>query len=413
MRSSTEALALPPSADVALLEKIEELSLIRALNDRLAQAATFNIACQMLVDLVREERVASAVEYVSIDAERGIARLEATAPEETAPCGAHDVDLADEAIASLLEHDEPRVLSRLPALPWHAARRGGSERAPSPASPPGRGVLICAPTRVRGVTTGLLLVYTSADPERLGEDLRLLSIAATSAALALDVARRDVREEFLAMLRHDINNPVSVAVGYTEMIVQQCREEGRRDLLELALSVEESLNAVSDLVSNYLHMPAIDRGAQHLERAPLDLADLAAKVAESYRLFAAEKGIAITCHGVCPTIEADRRPLTRVVGNLLSNAIKYTRGPGQVTITCGGDAREATLAVADTGYGLTRDDLQRVFTKHARFHRDRGIPGTGLGLYICREIVGAHGGSISVASEVGRGSVFTVRLPAG
>ena len=408
MRSSTEALALPPSADVALLEKIEELSLIRALNDRLAQAATFNVACQMLVDLVREERAAHAVEYVSIDTGRGIARLEATAPEEIAPCGAHDVDLAHEALAALLERPEPRVLTRLPALPWHAGRRTATERAPGP---PARGVLITAPTRVRGVTTGLLLVYTDGDQERLGEDLRLLSIAATSAALALDVARRDVREEFLAMLRHDINNPVSVAVGYTEMIVDQCRQEGRRDLLDLALSVEESLNAVSDLVSNYLHMPAIDRGAQHLERAPLDLADLAAKVTESYRLFAAEKQIALECRGVCPTVEADRRPLTRVVGNLLSNAIKYTRGPGTVTITCGGDGGEATLAVSDTGYGLTRDDLQRVFTKHARFHRDRGIPGTGLGLYICREIVTAHGGTIEVTSEPGSGSTFTVRLP--
>jgi signal transduction histidine kinase len=409
MRSSTEAVALPPSADVALLEKIAELSLIRALNDRLAQAATFNVACQMLVDLVREERAASAVEYVSIDAGRGIARLEATAPEEIAPCGAHDVDLAHEAVAALLEHPEPRVLARLPVLPWHAGRRTAAEQTPGR---PARGVLISAPTRVRGVTTGLLLVYTEGDQERLGEDLRLLSIAATSAALALDVARRDVREEFLAMLRHDINNPVSVAVGYTEMIVEQCREEGRRDLLDLALSVEESLKAVSDLVSNYLHMPAIDRGAQHLERAPLDLADLAAKVAESYRLCAAEKQIELECRGFCPNVEADRRPLTRVVGNLLSNAIKYTRGPGRVTITCGGDAGAATLAVADTGYGLTRDDLPRLFTKHARFHRDRGIPGTGLGLYICREIVGAHGGTIEVASEPGRGSTFTVRLPA-
>jgi len=407
MRSSTEALALPPSADVALLEKIEELSLIRALNDRLAQAATFNVACQMLVDLVRDERVAEAVEYVSIDAERGIARLEAATPEEIAPCGAHDVDLADGAIAALLERTEPRVLTTIPDLPWHAARRPAAERVVRP-----HDVLICAPTRVRGVTTGLLLVYTDGNQERLGEDLRLLSIAATSAALALDVARRDVREEFLAMLRHDINNPVSVAVGYTEMIVQQCREEGRRDLLELALSVEESLAVVSDLVSNYLHMPAIDRGAQHLERAPVDLADLAAKLVESYRLFAAEKGIALECRGVCPTVEADRRPLTRVIGNLLSNAIKYTRGPGRVTVTCGGDAGVATLAVADTGYGLTRDDLQRLFTKHARFHRGRGIPGTGLGLYICREIVGAHGGSIEVASEPGKGSTFTVRLPA-
>lgn len=407
MRSSTEP-AAPPSADVALLEKIEELSLIRALNDRLAQASTYSTACQMLVDLVRQERAADAVEYVSLDPARGIARLEATAPEESAPPASLDVDLGHDAIARLLLEPAPRLLARIPPFPWQRARHGAAQRAVAL----GRAhALISAPTRVRDTTTGLLLVYTHGDERSLAEDLRLLSIAATSAALALDVARRDVREEFLAMLRHDINNPVAVALGYTEMIVEQCRAPEQRELLGLALSVEESLKAVADLVSNYLHMPAIDRGTPHLELAPLDLAELARRVVDGYRLFAAEKQIALDCHGSCPPADGDRRPLARVIGNLLSNAIKYTPGPGQVTVTCGGDARQATLAVSDTGLGLTRDDLGRLFTKHARFHRDRGIPGTGLGLYICREIARAHGGAIDVVSEPGIGSTFTLRLP--
>lgn len=406
MQSSTDLAFAGSSADEALLEKIEELSLIRALNDRLAQATTFNAACQLLVDLVREERAADAVEFVSIDRTRGIARLEAAAPGEPTVHRTYDVDLAHGAIAALLARGEPRLHTALPVLPWHVGQRGEHARAHGDAR-----ALISAPTRVRGTTTGLLLVYTHGDDARLGEDLRLLSIAATSAALALDVARRDVREEFLAMLRHDINNPVNVALGYTEMMIEECRDRGLRELLDLALSVEESLEAVADLVSNYLHMPAIDGGTPHLERAPLDLADLAAKVAERYRLYAAEKKIELECRGRSPLLLADRRPLARVVGNLLSNAIKYTRGPGQVTITCGGDDAEATLAVRDTGYGLTPDEQRRLFTKHARFHRDRGIPGTGLGLYICREIVSAHGGTIEVASEPGAGSTFTVRLP--
>jgi len=405
MRSSTEP---APSADLALLEKIEELSLIRALNDRLAQASTFSMACQMLVDLVRHERAADAVEYVSIDQARGIARLEAVAPEEIDGGSTLDVDLGHDAIATLLQRPDPRQLQQIPFFPWHRGHRPATGRATPRSSAT---ALISAPTRVRGATTGLLLVYTHGDEHRLAEDLRLLSIAATSAALALDVARRDVREEFLAMLRHDINNPVGVALGYTEMIVEQCRDQGQRELLGLALSVEESLEAVADLVSNYLHMPAIDRGTPHLELAPLDLAALAVRVAEGYRIFAAEKQIELDCRGSCPAIAADRRPLARVIGNLLSNAIKYTRGPGRVTVLCSGDAQQATLAISDTGLGLTRDDLARLFTKHARFHRDRGIPGTGLGLYICREIVGAHGGSIDVASEPGVGSTFTVRLP--
>ncbi len=69
------------------------------------------------------------------------------------------------------------------------------------------------------------------------------------------------------------------------------------------------------------------------------------------------------------------------------------------------------LRVRDTGYGVGPEDLERLFTKYARFHRDRGIPGTGLGLYLSKAIVEAHGGSVSASSEPGRGSVFTVQLP--
>ena len=202
-------------------------------------------------------------------------------------------------------------------------------------------MLISAPTRVRDKTTGLLLVYTHGDESRLAEDVRLLSIAATSAALALDVARRDVREEFLAMLRHDINNPVSVAIGYTEMLVEACRDRGMKELLDIALSIEESLEVVADLVSNYLH--ARDRRRLAAPRVPSARPRRADddQVADRYRLYAAQKGITIECTGRSPLLLADRRPLTRVLGNLLSNAIKYTKGPGRVTLACAATTRTA------------------------------------------------------------------------
>src|SRR4051812_8957004 len=144
MPSSIDPAGAAQSADVALLEKIEELSLIRALNDRLAQAATYNTACQMLVDLVREERAADAGEYVSIDAARCIARLEATAPEDITAPGAFDVDLAHGSIVALLERPEPRLLAVVPRLPWHAERRASAASGVGANAP---GVVISAPTR--------------------------------------------------------------------------------------------------------------------------------------------------------------------------------------------------------------------------------------------------------------------------
>src|SRR5207249_3051838 len=100
-----------------------------------------------------------------------------------------------------------------------------------------------------------------------------------------------------------------------------------------------------------------------------------------------------------------------VLTNLLGNAIKYTPGPGRVTVTTGTESGRARLAVTDTGYGIAAADLRALGTKYLRFQRAKGIPGTGIGLYVSRAIVDAHGGTLTVASTPGRGSTFTVHLP--
>jgi signal transduction histidine kinase len=108
---------------------------------------------------------------------------------------------------------------------------------------------------------------------------------------------------------------------------------------------------------------------------------------------------------------ADRRQLGRVVANLVGNALKYTPGPGAVNVRVAADEHHAILTVQDTGAGLTPENLVRLFDKHARFHQHLGVPGTGLGLYLSKAIVEAHGGTIDATSEPGEGSTFTVRLP--
>ncbi len=401
MPSSSES-APRRSAEAALLEKIEELSFLRLLNDRLARAPDFVSACRALVDLVWEERRADSVAYVSVDPQRRLCRVEATAPagHGTDPTGEFGFDTPP--FPTLLARADPVALVDTPAPSW----LGGGRGEPSSGT-----ALISAPTQVRGTTTGLLLVRVRGDAATVDEDRRLLAIITTSAALALDAARGEAREEFLATLRHDINNPVAVALGYTEIVVERLRAAGDRESTTLALSVAELLKVIADLVSNYLHMAAIDRGAPWLYHEQIDLGALAAEIVGQLAPSAAEKGITITCRGSCPSVRADRRQIGRVITNLVRNAVKYTPGPGRVDVTAGSDAERATLVVADTGYGIAADDLRRLFTKYARFHRDRGIPGTGLGLYISKAIVEAHGGTLTVESEVGRGSAFTLTLP--
>jgi signal transduction histidine kinase len=394
MRSSTDPRPDARTA-AALVSSIEALSLLRALTDRLAAARDFGMACRALVDLVWEERQADAVGFVSVDTTRHLGRVEAVAPG--ADGNSAEIDLTAAPFPALLTEGEPIVVD---APTWLGA------------SLPGPGVLVGAPMRVQGVVTGLLVAYhVGGTVDVLVEDHRVLALVAASAALPLDAARSQVREEFLSALRHDINNPLHAALGQTEIIIDRLRDGGDRATLTLAGAVVESLRVVADLVSNHLSMAAIDRGLRALDLTVFDLSALAGEVAARFRPEAAERRLTITCDGPEVLVRADRRQLARVITNLVSNAVKYTPGPGSIELTTGSAGGTVTLAVHDTGYGLAPAHLAAVGTKYMRFHRDRAIPGVGLGLYISRAILDAHGGTLRVSSTPGQGSTFTVCLP--
>jgi signal transduction histidine kinase len=132
------------------------------------------------------------------------------------------------------------------------------------------------------------------------------------------------------------------------------------------------------------------------------------------RVLAEAHGVALEFKSVAPiTIQGDREHLRRLLLNLVDNGIKYTPAGGRVTLTLQRDGEWAVLRVADTGIGLTREELEQIFQ---RFYRapaavDQGKEGSGLGLCIARSIAEAHGGHIQVESSPQQGSTFTVFLP--
>ncbi len=405
MPTSTTRSTMPPSSEraalsteTALLQRIEEMSFLGALNERLARVPDFASACRALVELVWEERAADAVAFVVVDGPRRICTLQSVLPVnlDVEPTAEMSVDRAP--FAAALAGIDPVVIRDVPPLPWVPR-------------PPPDAALIAAPLPVRGSAIGILLVHTHGDATALEEQRRVLALVATSAALALDAARNEAREEFLATLRHDINNPVHVALGYMEMLGDRLKREGSPELLQLAGSVTESLKAVADLATNHLHMAAIDRGVAGIARERLDLGTLASEIVARHRPSANEKGITLVHAKSSALVRGDRRQLGRVVTNLVGNALKYTPSGGRIDVEVASSPTDVSLSVHDTGYGVAPEDLARLFTKYARFHRDLAIPGTGLGLYLSKAIVEAHGGSVSAQSERGVGSTFTVQLP--
>lgn len=402
MRSSaehTDTSAATP--ETGLLQKIEELSFLRVLNDNLVRARNYPAACQTLVDLVWEEGWADAVAYISADTQRRVCRLEARAPREPEASRPRDLSLHDPLFTTVLEHDGPVVTLDQPVPTW---------MLPADAEAADDTILLGAPMRVRDATKGILLVLARGDHSELEEHSRILAIAVTSAALALDSARADAREEFLAALRHDINNPITAALGCAEVLTQEL--ENGEPLHEFATAILGSLESVTDLVSNYLHLSAIDQGTPWLHLEKVDLGALTASVVKRFRAAAKQKAMTLVFHDSGAEILADARQLERVITNLVSNAIKYTPKEGHVEVVASTDDSGAVLSVRDTGVGLTPEQIAGLFEKYTRYHRDTEIPGTGLGLFISKALTEAHGGRIEVESEPGVGTTFTVHLPA-
>ena len=178
--------------------------------------------------------------------------------------------------------------------------------------------------------------------------------------------------------------------------------------------IERNAQRLLRLVGDLLFLSRIQSGQLAMELRGTDLAAIAAEAVAEMRPEAERKNISLVlAGGQPPPFAADPTRITQLLGNLISNAVKFTAEGGRIDVQLGTDGDHAVLAVADTGIGIPAADLERIFE---RFFRSASatrqvIPGTGLGLTISKAIVDAHHGTITVHSQEGQGSTFTVRLP--
>jgi len=231
----------------------------------------------------------------------------------------------------------------------------------------------------------------------------------------------EMREEFLALTTHDLRSPLTVISGVISFFTSGRLGELSPEQKNMVQMVERNTQNLIELVNDLLDAAKLESGALQLEAAPTDLRALLGEICEPLEPLAHEKGITLTqaLPEALPPVSADRAKLRRVLVNLLSNALKFTPKGGHVSVSAervdgDGSGGLVRIAVADTGVGIAADDLPVLFDKYeqARHRATRGEKGTGLGLYITKQLVELHGGTINVESELGKGSTFSFIIPA-
>jgi two-component system, OmpR family, phosphate regulon sensor histidine kinase PhoR len=224
------------------------------------------------------------------------------------------------------------------------------------------------------------------------------------------------RKEFVANVSHELKTPLTTIKTYSESLLdwglaEKTSEAVRKDIWRIH---DDSLR-MERLVEDLLLLSSIDSKGIRVRMELLDFVFLVRQAVDRMQHQAQEKQLSMTCYALSriPSLYVDRTAMERVITNLVSNAIKYTDKGGEIKIYISYLVDDVYVKVTDTGFGIEKEHLPRIFNRFYRVDMtgSRMFGGTGLGLSIAKELVELHGGKISVNSTLGKGTEFTVMVP--
>jgi signal transduction histidine kinase len=271
---------------------------------------------------------------------------------------------------------------------------------------------------LRGIRHAELEAAQLKELQQLGDRDRsrvreLEDLARENSALYQEARRAlRTRDDFLTLASHELKTPLTSLHLQNQLLrsrLEKGQELQRPDLTKFSLSLERQTRRLANLIQNLLEISRISSGKLQLNTKALELEPFLADILERLHFQIEDLHRVRVTVRKTPTIVGDPERLEQVIVNLLSNALKYSSAP--VDLELDEEGSEAILRVRDQGPGIPPEMHRRIFEQFERAVSDRGISGLGIGLSISREIVAAHQGRIALASAVGQGSTFTVRLP--
>jgi PAS domain S-box-containing protein len=224
-----------------------------------------------------------------------------------------------------------------------------------------------------------------------------------------------LRDAFFSIAAHELKTPLTSLLGQVQLLQRRGEREGtlnERDRRTVGV-VAEQATRLNRMVTALLDISRIELGRLSIERAPLDLVALARRVVDEIRPTLTQHTLECVAPGGPIPIAGDALRLEQVLQNLIGNAVKYSPAGGVVSVRVDQRATHARVTVHDRGIGIPPAALPQLFQRFYRASNadERHFPGLGIGLYVVKEIVELHGGAVSVESEEGQGSAFTIELP--
>lgn len=220
-----------------------------------------------------------------------------------------------------------------------------------------------------------------------------------------------MKADFLAMVTHDMKNPISIIVGYAEILLNDSALHS--DWREMLVSIDSSARGLLHLITNFLDLSKIEAGALRLHQVEISINEILHHIVQFEHPLACAKNIEVVENlQPVPIVYVDRSQMDRVFINLIGNAIKFTPRGGRVRVDTGSHNGMVEVRISDTGPGIPPEQVPQLFRKYQRLSPTSEADGTGLGLFIAKSMIEAHGGSVAVESAPNAGATFIVELPA-
>ena len=344
---------------------------------------------------------------------------------------------SDGIVARAIRTGEPQIASPISDLVLEASAAGREAHQNilgdlHPSS------VLCAPLMVRGSILGTILVaFADSGRSYVTDDIPLITELARRAALAVNgahllratvlarsaaeraaeeaTAANRAKSDFLAVMSHELRTPLNAIGGYAELLTLGIHGPVTPEQIDDLERIKRSQRHLLSLINDLLNYAKLESGhvMYQVEEVVVQeaLASLEPLVAPQFTM----KGVKYVFHETdcCIIVKADAEKLRQIMVNLLSNAVKFTAPGGTVDVSATAAAENVRITVADTGIGIPDTKMEIIFEPFVQLSRDlsHNLDGTGLGLAISRDLARAMDGDLSVASTVGRGSIFTLTLP--